>query len=144
MLDPQPSYLTANVPAYIAQITPSSLPQQPVQPALLGTEVAVVVVSAVLGIVSWMGKRLIAEQDAKIKSLSEKVAHLENADSLISGEIREVKLEMSQNYVTKEAFLHAITVFDAKMDTIMENLKTITISLQVEKELRKQSHDSAR
>ena len=98
------------------------------------------VVTGLVGLVAYLAKRTLNEFDEKIKTLAAKVETLGESDSLISNEIREVKLEMTQNYVTKGDFLHAITVYDAKMDSVLESLKTIAISLQVEKELRDRGH----
>lgn len=129
---------------YVAQIQVApTLPQQPAQPALFGIEVGIFLVSTVFGIISYLGKRMIADLEAdnqglreEVKLLRAKCEELAKADLVNSDEIREVRLEMAQNYVSMEVFLHAITVFDSKMDAVADNLKTLMISLKVEKEVR--------
>lgn len=116
---------------------------QPTPPSvnLMGGDYFTIIAGVAIAVFGWFVKRVIHEQDEKIKSLTQKTEDLSKADSLISEEINEVRLDMTQNYVTKEMFLHAVGVLSAKMDSMGECLKGMSIDMQVMKELRQREND---
>lgn len=127
-----------------SQAAPQQFPAVKSEMSISSEAVLLLAISGVIAVASFLAKRTLGEIDEKIKSLAEKIQSLEAADTLISSRISEVQTEMALNYVTKEAFLHAITVYDAKVDSVLENLKTISISLQVEKEIRERERTHAK
>lgn len=117
-----------------------STPPAPPSVSLMTGDYFSIIAGVVVAVFGWFVKRVISEQDEKIKSLALKAEELVRADSLISEEIREVRLDMSQNYVTKEMFLHAVSILSAKIDSMGECLKGMSIDMQVMKELRQREN----
>jgi hypothetical protein len=126
------------MPSLIAQT--HSQQHAPPSGNLMGGDYFAIIAGVVVAIFGWFVRRVISEQDEKIKSLALKADELSKADLLISEEISQVRLDMSQNYVTKEMFLHAVSVLSAKMDSMGECLKGMSIDMQVMKELRQREN----
>jgi hypothetical protein len=79
-------------------------------------------VAASLGGLRFVLNRAIAQIDGKLKDMADRLEKIEEVEA----SIQDFKLEAARQYVTREEWIRAVTVSDAKLDAVHRRLDQIS------------------